>query len=67
MYGAVIPSGEIHLDKFENIVTSDTYIAVVHKFIHERNNLCDFYMFKIILDPIHLKKQLITSMKKGSI
>ena len=44
VYGAIMPSGEIYLDKFENTVTSDGYIAVVHKFIHERNDLCDFLL-----------------------
>ena len=44
VYGAVMPSNEIYLDKFENTDTSDAYIAVIHKFIHERNDLCDFLL-----------------------
>ena len=42
VYAAVMESFEIYLDNFENTTTSDTYIVVVHKFIHERNDLCDF-------------------------
>ena len=42
VYEAVMLSGEIYLDKFEGTVNSDTYISVVHKFMNERNDLCDF-------------------------
>ena len=44
VYGVVMPSDEIYLDNFENIDTPDAYIAVIHEFIHERNDLCDFLL-----------------------